>query len=150
MDALYFDSVSTPVAISYHGNIQHLPSILEGEREIIRQLYERHPAVLFAGERCGEESVDLVPLWQARNSIWNALFSKYAYTFAHTVAPSSIPQRYSEVGGISQYSEEAQRQELELCRRQTHVIPRLMVNYRDRGLDELTMKCIEELISISS
>ena len=99
---------------------------------------------------CEEESVDLVPLWQSRNPVWNALFQRYAYTFAHTVVPTSVPQRYSDVGGISAYSSSAQREEVELTRRQPNNIPRMIINYRDGGLDETTRKYIDELLSVKA
>jgi|GEM_PF-2802397 len=147
LDCYYFDSVSVGPAISYQGNIPDLPAIIEGEREFIRRLYERHPDVLFAGELCDEASLDLVPVWQSRHPLSHALFGRYIYTFAHTHTASSIPQRYADVGGISDYGEDAQQAEVELSQRQPNNIPRLMVNYRDHKLDALTRRFIEALLA---
>ena len=147
LDCFYFDSVSVGPAISYQGNIPDLPAIIVGEREFIARLYERHPDVLFAGELCDEEDVDLVPLWQERSPMAYSLFGQVTYTFPHTVVAGPIPQRYADTGGISMVNEQAQRDEVELSRREPNNIPRRPVNYRDYGLDAATQRYIEELLN---
>jgi hypothetical protein len=147
LDAFYFDSVSVGPAISYQGNIPHMAEIVAGERVLLEELYRRHPDVLFAGELCDEENVDLVPLWQERSAISHALFGPYIYTFAHTVVPGPLPQRYAQEGGISMVSPTAQRDEVDLSRRQPNNIPRLLLNYRDHRLDALTQGYIAELLA---
>jgi hypothetical protein len=118
-----------------------------GERAIIEQLYERHPHILLWAEGLAEESADLVPFMMWRSPISHLLMSRYVYTSAHTSTPGSIRQRYAEIGGIGGYQETAHAEEVELTRRQPNNIPRLVVNYRDYGLDQRTMQFIEELLA---
>ena len=92
LDCFYFDSVSVGPAISYQGNIPDLPAIIVGEREFMARLHERHPDVLFAGELCDEDNVDLVPMWQERSPMAYSLFGKYTYTFPHTVVAGPVPR----------------------------------------------------------
>lgn len=147
LDAFYFDSVSVGPAISYQGNIPRLAEIIDGERRLLQELQARHPHVLFAGELCDEDNVDLVPLWQERSAISHALFGPYIYTFAHTVVASPLSQRYSDIGGISHFAAIALADEVELSRRQPNNIPRLLLNYRDHRVDEQTQRCIRELLA---
>lgn len=146
LDAYYFDSVSVGPAISYQGNIPHLAEIIDGERAVLDELQARHPDVLFAGELCDEDNAGLVPLWQERSAFSHALFGPYIYTFAHTSTPGSIPQRYSD-WGISLVTERALQDEIELTRRQPNNIPRLLINYRDFGLDDRQRRAIEALLA---
>lgn len=147
LDSVYFDSLDATICRLSCWNAPYEDGRrAAGQREIISQIYGRHPDVLLAGEGCNEESADLVPLWNCREAAINALIGEYVYTFAHTGTPSPIPQRYNGVG-LSAYDPKCNAAEVELTGNQPNNIPRLLVNYRDHGIDGLTRRCIEELLS---
>ena len=149
LDALYFDSFRNNNAL--YSDYNHPGAGAErarGEMEIIRQLYERNPGVLLSGECCTEEGVPLAPLWNNRLPLTYELMGDYVYTFDHTVEGSPIPQRYPG-GGISRYEANALEAQIALTKAQPNNIPRLKLNYRDRGLDELTRRCIRELLALT-
>jgi len=148
IDAFMLDSLSdTDCRISVWNTPFEDGRRAAGERAIIGQLYERHPHILLWAELLAEESADLVPFMMRRSPISYLLMSPYVYTSAHTSTPGSIRQRYTETGGISGYKERAQAEEVELTRRQPNNIPRILVNYRDYGLDQRTMQFIRELLA---
>jgi hypothetical protein len=148
IDAFHLDSLcSTVCRISLWNTPFEDGRRAAGERAITAQLYERHPHILLWAEGLAEESAELVPFMMWRSPISHLLMSRYVYTSAHTSTPGSIPQRYAKIGGIGGYREKAQAEEVELTRQQPNNIPRLLVNYRDYGLDKRTMQYIEELLA---
>ena len=148
IDAIYFDSLGNNTArIANWNHPTYGIRRAEGEAEIIGQLYKRHPELLLAAEGCTEECAGLLPLWNWRSPMAYELLGDYIYTFAHTSTASPIPQRYPGAG-ISPYDPNANQAEIALTKAQPNNIPRLMLNYRDRKLDDVARRYIKQLLDI--
>jgi len=149
VDAICFDSIGANRQMLSKFNTPSMATRFHCDQKIIDELYRRHPNVLLGSEIVTDDSVWLVPLTNSRSRFQYEVMGDYIYTFARVNDPGSLPQRYPQAG-ISRFNPKADEYERALTKAQPNNIPRILINYRDLGLDEQTRKLIREMLALTA